>query len=110
MTTEETERTTLSPKRIIVLLAVSVAVATILLVTVVLPAEYEIDPPKTGKLLGISGMSKERIFEPLPQLIAPRIWEMMIVLQPFESLEVKFEITKVGKFDLLLGIRSGIAL
>ena len=37
---------------------ISLAVALVLLVTVVLPAEYDIDPLGTGAALGLTGLSR----------------------------------------------------
>ena len=75
MNTDRSEFQNLSPKRI-----------------VVLPAEFGFDPLQTGKLLGIKGMSQERIFEPLPQSEAPRQKILTVELQPFKSTEIKFEL------------------
>lgn len=97
MTPERSDTSTLSPKRILILLLISLVVAIVLLFTVVLPAEYGIDPLRTGNLLGITGMSKDQqVFEPLPQTNAPKSQEMEIVLQPYESLEIKFEMEQGG--------------
>jgi hypothetical protein len=38
--------------------AIALAIALVLLFTIVLPAEYGIDPLKTGKLLGLSGIAQ----------------------------------------------------
>lgn len=47
-----------SKKSILKATGIALAVALVLLFTVVLPAEYGIDPLKTGALLGLTGLSK----------------------------------------------------
>jgi hypothetical protein len=47
-----------SKKAILKATGIALAVALVLLFTVVLPAEYGIDPLKTGALLGLTGLSK----------------------------------------------------
>jgi hypothetical protein len=42
-------------KKLIVSTLVALLVAALLLVTIVLPAEYDIDPTRIGKLLGLTG-------------------------------------------------------
>lgn len=46
-----------SSRQLLVSTAVAAAVASLLLVTIVLPAEYGLDPLRTGRLLGLSQMS-----------------------------------------------------
>jgi len=47
-----------SKKAIVTATAIALAVALVILFTTVLPAEYGIDPLKTGKALGLTGLSK----------------------------------------------------
>lgn len=47
-----------SKKAIVMATVVALAVALLILFTAVLPAEYGIDPLKTGKALGLTGLSK----------------------------------------------------
>jgi hypothetical protein len=47
-----------SKKAILTATVVALAVAVVILFTTVLPAEYGIDPLKTGKALGLTGLSK----------------------------------------------------
>lgn len=47
-----------SKKAIVMATVVALAVALLILFTTVLPAEYGIDPLKTGKALGLTGLSK----------------------------------------------------
>jgi len=61
MITEETSRTGVagpSKGAIVKATLVALAVALVILFTAVLPAEYGIDPLKTGALLGLTGLSK----------------------------------------------------
>ena len=71
-------------------LLLAFAVALIVLVTIVLPAEQGIDPLGTGQLLGINGLASTktpgaaRLDEPY------RRFDLTLELAPFESEEVKF--------------------
>ena len=47
-----------STKSILKATAIAIIVATVILFVAVLPAEYGIDPLKTGKMLGLTGISK----------------------------------------------------
>jgi hypothetical protein len=44
-------------KKLFISTLIALLVAGVLLVTIVLPAEYDIDPTRIGKLLGLTGMS-----------------------------------------------------
>ena len=90
-------------------LAVLAAVA--ILVTAVLPAEYGIDPLRTGKLFGFSAMSEVSASEPVPPpegaALAPvqegnialypgqyKVDSRTFVLGPYEYLEFKYHLAK----------------
>jgi hypothetical protein len=87
--------------------AVAVLAATILLVSVVLPAEYGVDPIGIGKVLDLSrlrspGPSKpaEPVNAELPAVLtqrsAPfRTDEISIVLKPGEGAEIKATMKKI---------------
>lgn len=73
---------------------VSVLVAAIVLVTVVLPAEYGLDPLGTGKLLGLSGLARTG-----PQAISAELEgfksdRIHVELAPFESMEYKYRVER----------------
>ena len=73
---------------------VSVLISVLLLITVVLPAEYEIDPLGTGSLLGLTGLSSEQTtLLPLHNEaadLARHTYE--IGLEPFQSVEIKYKL------------------
>lgn len=64
-----------------------------MLVTIILPAEYGIDPLRVGKLLGISGMSTTASLVANSEDSAREILRHTTTfsLEPFESLEIKYE-------------------
>ena len=49
-----------SARRLLVSTAVALAAAIVILVTIVLPAEYAIDPLHTGRLLGLTSMAEAK--------------------------------------------------
>ena len=73
----------------------------LLLITVILPAEYGIDPLRVGKLLGISGMSKTTSLVPNSEDSARELLRhtTTFTLEPFESLEIKYQ---MGEHETLL--------
>jgi len=71
---------------------ISLAVAAVVLVTVVLPAEFGIDPLGTGELLGLSGLARTG-----PQAVTDesqpfRTDRVRFELAPFESVEYKYRV------------------
>ena len=71
---------------------IALLLAGIVLITVVLPAEYGIDPLGTGELLGLAGLSSsgpQALNEEAQSLQADRI---RFELAPFESVEYKYRI------------------
>jgi hypothetical protein len=71
---------------------ISLLVALIVLVTVVLPSEYGLDPLGTGEFLGLSGLSRSG-----PQAVSPeqdgfKSDRIQVELAPFESMEYKYRI------------------
>lgn len=70
----------------------ALVLAVLLLVSVVLPAEYGWDPLGSGELLGVMGFS-ESGKNPLQHLSAPlRSDEIVFQLSPFESVEYKYRL------------------
>ena len=67
-------------------------VAALLLVTVVLPAEYGIDPLGTGAALGLTAMSeaRARVIEPQPAGLNQNA--IRFVLGPYEMVEYKYRL------------------
>lgn len=96
-----------SKKAILKATGIALAVALVLLFTVVLPAEYGIDPLKTGALLGLTGLSKAA--EPAPvgaraiptqtgiytaQPAAYKEDSEDLSLRPGEGVEIKYHMLK----------------
>ncbi|MGI1679093.1 MAG: hypothetical protein K6L75_10200 [Cellvibrionaceae bacterium] len=84
----------ISTRKIIIASLISLVVASFLLMTTILPAEFNIDPLGTGKLLGISGMSEEgpSVGALNKQNINYSDDTFQIVLASFESLEYKYRL------------------
>jgi hypothetical protein len=90
--------------------AIALGVALVLLFTVVLPAEYGLDPLKTGKLLGLTGLSQAQSSEvkgraaPVPAAGESRVYTSQsriykvdsedFQLGPDESVEMKYHMQK----------------
>ena len=85
--------------------------AAVLLVTVVLPAEYGIDPLGTGKALGLTALTQASVAEPVPPpqgaVLAPvqegnvglypgeyKVDSREFVLGPYEYIEYKYHLAK----------------
>lgn len=92
-TTLQTEHDTSLGEIVFVSLA-ALAAAVVLLVTTVLPAEFNVDPLGTGKMLGITGMSDSAL-----QVGALNTQDQAyfqdkyrIVLAPFESMKYKYRL------------------
>jgi len=82
-----------SRKKIVIATIVTMSIAGLILITTVLPAEYNIDPLKTGKLLGIAGMSEQQLVGALnPQTISYHQDVYSTTLAPFEGLEYKYRL------------------
>ncbi|MEX1033390.1 MAG: hypothetical protein WDZ30_08515 [Cellvibrionaceae bacterium] len=82
-----------SPRQIVIGSLAALGVAAVLLVTAVLPAEFNIDPLGTGKLLGITGMSEAQQVGALN--LQPNAYHQdsyQIVLAPYESVEYKYRL------------------
>jgi hypothetical protein len=71
---------------------ISLVVAGVLLVTVVLPAEYDLDPLGTGALLGLTGLARTGPAALSDQPSAFRQERVRFELAPFESVEYKYRL------------------
>jgi hypothetical protein len=97
---------------------IAAGVATVLLVTIVLPAEYGVDPVGTGRLLGLTEMgamkrdaaraaaepigadSEDITLDPEPPLtFSAQAGEQNLTLQPRQGREVKATMQAGGEFD-----------
>jgi hypothetical protein len=72
----------------------SLAAAGIILVTVVLPAEYDLDPLGTGEWLGLTGLARATPSVVTPQTAPYRDDRVRFELEPFESVEYKYRFEK----------------
>jgi hypothetical protein len=70
----------------------AIFVAAIVLVTVVLPAEYDLDPLGTGALLGLTGLSRTGPTALVDQIGSFRQERRVFELAPFESVEYKYRL------------------
>ena len=88
-----TEQAEVSSKKILISTLIALVVAAILLITTVLPAEYNIDPLKTGELLGIAGMSESRLVGALNDQQQPYHQDTYKrTMGPFERFEYKYRL------------------
>lgn len=85
-------------KTLVIATAASIAVAAILLVTVILPAEYGIDPLGTGRLLGVTALSGAQDVSPAsggPVTVQPASYKVdaiELTLRPGDSTEYKYQL------------------
>ena len=85
-----------SARRIAGATVAALAVASALLVTAVLPAEYGLDPLGTGKLLGLVQLAEVRPGAIALQPAEFRVDAREFVLGPFQSVEYKYRIEQGG--------------
>ncbi len=69
-------------------------VALLILVAVVLPAEYNLDPLGTGRLLGLVYLGEDQEDPVLREAAAYRVDRVEFELTPFESVEYKYGLAK----------------
>jgi hypothetical protein len=87
-----------SRARILKATAIAFAVAVVLLVVAVLPAEYGIDPVGTGRLLGLTALAgvtepaEPRSTAPTPSPASFREDVYKVELRPFEGVEYKYRL------------------
>jgi hypothetical protein len=74
----------------------ALVIALVVLITVVLPAEYDLDPLGTGALLGLSGLSRTDPSEVTLQQGSLRADRVRFELAPFESVEYKYRMGAGG--------------
>jgi hypothetical protein len=74
----------------------SLVVAVLVLVIVVLPAEFDIDPLGTGELLGLTGLSRTGPSAVTTEVETFSSDRIRFELAPFESVEYKYRIEQGG--------------
>lgn len=79
-----------SPRTVFTASLVALGVALLVLFAVVLPAEFDYDPLRSGRLLGISGLSSADEQPLLDQLEGYRTDYVEFYLEPFQSVEYKY--------------------
>ncbi len=89
---------TVSNKKILTASVIAVIVAAILLITAILPAEFDLDPLGTGKLLGISGMSSEETMVGVVNQQSDDYHQdsYTVKLLPYEFIEYKYRLEAGG--------------
>ena len=85
--------TQISPRSIVVTLALSIGVGLLALLLFVLPAEYAVDPLGVGGRLGITGMSANEVPALVQQQTGYRQDYVEFPLGPFESVEYKYALS-----------------
>jgi len=91
--TDTTITQSVTTRQILIATGISLLIAVILLVTTILPAEYDVDPLGTGKLLGITGMSEQQTVGVLNQQPIEYAEDTFVIeLAAFESLEYKYRL------------------
>ncbi len=85
-----TPNNTSSNRKIGIATAVALAAGALILVAVVLPAEFGIDPLRTGQLLGLTEMSQSPSEANTEMHQDHSIDTIELVLEPFQSVEYKF--------------------
>jgi hypothetical protein len=85
-----------SARRIVAATAVALLVAAAILVVAVLPAEYGIDPLRTGRLLGLTALSQGATGAIAPQPAQYKLDSNEFVLGPYEFIEYKYRIEQGG--------------
>lgn len=81
-------------RRVIAATITALLVAITILITSVLPAEYGWDPLGTGEALGLLGLADDGLSPLQPQ---PQAWQtdqIEFELQPFESVEYKYQLAR----------------
>lgn len=79
-----------SRKKIFISTLAAIGLATLLLFTVILPAEYGYDPLGTGEKLGLTALAETRVSALEIQNQAMYEDTVTLVLYPFESVEYKY--------------------
>lgn len=80
--------------RILKATVLAITAAALILITLVLPAEFDVDPLGTGQALGILGLSGSAPRTVSQEKTNYREDSMQFVLQPFESVEYKYRLQK----------------
>lgn len=83
-----------SPKSILVSVGGTLALALVVLFVFVLPAEYGVDPLRTGRLFGLTGLAEAESGALADQSEAMRTEVREFELEPFTNVEYKYELAE----------------
>ena len=97
------------PHSLLRAVAIAALVAAGLLFTIILPAEYGIDPLGTGELTGVIALSKPEAFVVHGEDRAFAIEAVVFELSPFESVEYKFDLAQGSSLQFTWSAPSEIA-
>lgn len=81
-----------SNRKIGIATASALAVGLLILVAFVLPAEFGVDPLRTGQLLGLSDMSRQPADANIEMHMNHSNDSVEFILEPFQSLEYKYHL------------------
>ena len=79
-------------KRVLIATALALAAATAVFTTLVLPAEFGVDPTGAGRLLGLTGLAGEPPVDVHRTTLALVGDQRQFALAPFESVELKYDL------------------
>jgi len=79
---------------ILIATGIAFVVSVVMLLTLILPAEFDIDPLGTGQLLGLKGLSAKASKTVTMEEAKYHEDSVSFVLQPFESVEYKYQLRK----------------
>jgi hypothetical protein len=85
---------TTGAKRVLLATLAAAAVAAVLLVTIVLPAEYGIDPLRTGSALGLIALAESSNRAVASQPAGLKRDSIAFVLGPYEMVEYKYRLAE----------------
>ena len=83
-------------KKILISAVVSVALAALILLGLILPAEFDLDPLGTGQQFGLLGLSNPPDTAVSPEEKRFQTDEQVFELAPFESVELKYRLQQRG--------------
>ena len=83
-----------SPRSILISVGATLVLAIVVTLAFVLPAEYGVDPLRTGRLFGLSGLAETPSGALTDGPEAMRRNEVAFELEPFENVEYKYDLAE----------------